>query len=217
MNNTDHNNAIAIWWVVGVFAALSLWFAFGSSALQVDIPEKAEVDKARLTSTPRRQMQSNPPVSVINSFPRDCMDCHKLFKSNDTPKLRLTQHLNVKLEHGQNTLCLGCHDLNDRNKLSSWDGEIIDFDKSEQLCSKCHGPTFRDWEVGVHGRATGSWQIDSPKRRTLSCVECHDPHHPAYTPIAPMPGPRTLHMGPQSKTHERDVKSPLMRQSGGHQ
>jgi hypothetical protein len=78
------------------------------------------------------------------------------------------------------------------------------------VCAKCHGPAYRDWQKGTHGKTLGSWQAGDSRRR-LGCTECHDPHSPAYPRIVPLPAPTTLRMGDQDIIRREDEpdQSPL--------
>ena len=70
------------------------------------------------------------------------------------------------------------------------------FQDSPQLCGSCHGPTLEDWEAGAHGRISGYWNRSlGPITRQL-CVNCHNPHSPAFQGRKPAPGPHPLHVPP---------------------
>jgi len=88
----------------------------------------------------------------------------------------------------------------------------VPFSDVQSLCAQCHGPVFRDWERGTHGKTLGAWDLSSPDAHRLTCTECHNPHSPAYEPIEPLPGPNTLRMGEQHKkahgAHENE-RNPL--------
>ena len=57
------------------------------------------------------------------------------------------------------------------------------------LCAKCHGPKYRDWKAGVHGRQNGYWDATKGPKEKLRCIQCHDPHKPAFPPIKPLAPP----------------------------
>ena len=65
--------------------------------------------------------------------------------------------------------------------------------ESPPLCGSCHGPTYRDWEAGVHGRTGGYWDRSLGPINRQICVDCHNPHHPKIPPRKPAPGPHPLH------------------------
>jgi hypothetical protein len=84
-------------------------------------------------------------------------------------------------------------------------GETIVFGEAPTLCAQCHGTTWRDWEQGMHGRANDYWDVTRGAVRWLSCVECHDPHAPAFDPMQALPGPNTLRMGDPRRDRHLEV------------
>lgn len=93
---------------------------------------------------------------------------------------------------GGNLWCLDCHNADDRDKLVKLNGETLTFNESHLLCGGCHGPKLRDWDEGIHGKTTGYWDLaqgeEEASVRKL-CVECHQPHSPAFAAMMPQPGP----------------------------
>lgn len=210
--------------MAGTLVVLAIAFALGPDCLDLPVPERAMVAGEDISPEPRRVALGDPPIVHVAAFDRDCMDCHMIFKTaewwdHDRP---LLQHRHVQLAHGLNDRCLGCHDRLDRNLLVSGQGETVPFDQSSRHCGMCHGPAYRDWEVGSHGKALGSWDTQSPERARTECVACHDPHAPAYEPYVPLPAPNTLRMGTPGRTPHHGPTSPLMGaapigvEGGGH-
>jgi hypothetical protein len=181
---------------------------------QVSVPHVTQVPVSRqdITTDPLRLPLPDPPWIAAGGYELTCMECHRLFESlPDTPR-RLMHHLHIALDHGLNDRCLNCHDRDDRNRLVLSSGETIPFAESPSLCAECHGTTWRDWQRRVHGRTDDYWDATWGPPRTLSCVECHDPHVPAIGPMRPLPGPRTLRMGePRRDRHAAAVgkRNPL--------
>ncbi|TNF22378.1 MAG: hypothetical protein EP329_28780 [Deltaproteobacteria bacterium] len=174
-------------------------FLGSAEPVEVPRPGAAHVTREAIPrGEPLRSPLTDPPIVHVNGYDRDCMDCHMLFRSPAPKDRGLIQHQNVVFQHGINARCLECHDQADRNRLTLGHGETIGFTESERLCAKCHGTAFRDWQAGAHGKAVGSWVIGSPERHLMTCVACHDPHHPAFAGLTPLPGPNTLRMGDQS-------------------
>lgn len=208
MQSQDTN---AAWGVAAVFAALAGWFIISADGNPIPIPPAADVSKEDIQSAPPREAMTDPPTIKLAGFQRDCMDCHQIFKSRYYPD-RLYQHREVEIKHGDALRgeCLVCHDKEDRNRLVLHGPETVSFENVSQLCGKCHGPVYRDWKSGMHGRTMGSWDASSGKQWRLKCTECHNPHSPAYDAIAPLPAPNTLRMGDQ-KAIEHHYESPLMR------
>lgn len=125
-----------------------------------------------------------PPPFSEGVFP--CSDCHANLDPDPTPRA-LEDHAAIALDHGpRDRWCFDCHQPDDRDVLHLAGGKRIPFEESYLLCGQCHGDKFRDWRVGVHGKRTGSW---SGKKQYLLCAHCHNPHAPAFKPLAPMPPP----------------------------
>jgi hypothetical protein len=124
-------------------------------------------------------------------FEYRCSECHTDFENPVREGGDGGEHTEIYtiFEHGLNTRCINCHHQEDRNAYVDHDGSPIAADNPTRLCAKCHGPMYRDWEAGIHGRQNGSWQKDSPVRTKLLCVQCHDPHNPAFKSMAPDPPP----------------------------
>ena len=62
--------------------------------------------------------------------------------------------------HDRNNNCFNCHDEQNLELLQTRDGRQIKLAESPPLCGSCHGPTYRDWEGGAHGRTGGYWDLD---------------------------------------------------------
>lgn len=145
-------------------------------------------------TTPVRKPALEPVIELIG-YTYHCSDCHKLFPSPPETSRKLTQHTHVVLNHGINTRCFNCHHIHDRDSFSNDLGKAIPYDQPQVLCAKCHGLVYRDWQHGVHGRSNGYWDTRRGPLARLKCIECHDPHQPAFAPMVPGPGPNTLRMG----------------------
>lgn len=139
---------------------------------------------------------------VPASFPRD-----------KNPRL-LETHKNIALEatnlpHGRGGIwCLDCHHPTQRNKLIDNMGQPISFDQPQTLCGKCHGPIYRDWRDGIHGKRIGEW-ASTGKKRWFVCTECHNPHNvqhgernSGFAQLEPEPAP-SLPKGLKTADHER--------------
>jgi hypothetical protein len=102
----------------------------------------------------------------------------------------MVEHERIKLDHGNNRFCLNCHHPTNRNAFVDYDGAEIREADVVLLCAKCHGPTYRDWKAGAHGRRNGYWNTSIGPQTRLRCIECHDPHQPAFKQMKPLPPPR---------------------------
>lgn len=207
----ESNQAWPFTLVTGVFLLLTAIFLLDPAPVHIPVPPPAVVSAQDISGTPLRTAMTDPPTVYLGGFDRDCMDCHQIFKGRRYQD-RLYQHRHIDMKHGEalQGQCLTCHSRTDRNRLALHGDNTASFAEVSQLCGKCHGPALHDWERGMHGRTTGSWDASSGKQRRLVCTECHDPHQPRYKPLAPLPGPNTLRMG-ERKPHETHYDSPLMR------
>src|SRR5512133_89695 len=152
-----------------------------------------------LDKTPPRQIVG---LNLVrNGWTYNCMECHKLLKaqwhyieagplaisSPDQTVGVLNEHKNIRLDHGNNRFCLNCHHPTNRNAFVDYDGAEIAQADVVLLCAKCHGPTYRDWKAGVHGRRNGFWNASMGEQTRLRCIQCHDPHQPKFRPMQPLP------------------------------
>ena len=215
---------LAVGWVLAVgFFVLAGVFLLSSGGTTTPSAATPDFDHSRILPGAGRVALLDPPRILIAGFEQRCNACHKLFNSTWDGSRPLTQHQHIALSHGINNQCSNCHSGDDRERLVLHDNSSVPFAQVATLCSQCHGPVFRDWERGTHGKTLGSWDLSSPDARKLSCTECHDPHSPAFAGIAPLPGPNTLRMGEQASDidHHLNGSNPLLRWSnpdhdGGH-
>ena len=132
------------------------------------------------------EFKTPPPPLDPNYYP--CAEnCHNDMKTDPKPRKLADEHTSIVLHHAEDVRwCLDCHDAANRDVLHLQNGEKIPFSESYRLCGQCHGDKYRDWKVGVHGKRTGLWDGE---KQYLLCAHCHNPHSPAYKPIAPEPPP----------------------------
>lgn len=202
-------------WVafVAVLAGMALTFLLGSSGEPVR-PAVPLVDRGFLDTAPVRRSYADLVRAKEDLSDFDCYGCHEKGKP---PTLRFDpagnllvpqEHSDVVMghgSHGRNNHCFNCHDENDLESLQGRDGRRLKFSDSPQLCGSCHGPTYRDWEAGAHGRTSGHWDRSLGDATRLQCVNCHNPHSPRFPARRPAPGPRLLRPnaadGPQPPPH----------------
>ncbi|MBI2026966.1 MAG: hypothetical protein HYS98_04075 [Deltaproteobacteria bacterium] len=127
---------------------------------------------------------------VLHNYP--CTQCHRATLSrNLKPDIKSRQpenHKTLILKHmPEVTNCYLCHNNRSSNELHLLEGQSINYDQSAQLCSQCHGIEAADWREGLHGAQRGSWKFDAER---LSCVECHNPHHPTFPQYRALPPPK---------------------------
>lgn len=185
------------------FLALAAWFMVNPGVTRIPRAELARVDPREITTQPLRRPLEDPPTFVSGGFRLRCNECHRLFDSPAELAKRLMQHREVVLDHGFNDRCFACHDRADRERLVLGGGRTLPFAQAPRLCAECHGTTYRDWERGTHGKTSGYWNPALGPQKRFSCIECHDPHVPAFAPMSALPGPQTLRMGtPRRPEHE---------------
>lgn len=197
------------------FAALAALFVaeiWGRPPARHAIPL---VKKEFLENTPWRQTYADLVAAKEDMSDYDCYACHE---KNKPPPIKFDanhrivipkEHANIAMGHGshdRNNLCYNCHNEQNLLTLQVRDGRELKFGESTQLCGSCHGPTYRDWDAGAHGRTSGFWDAARGAPLRLACVNCHDPHTPKIPTREPAPGPHTLRedlprSGPPAKAH----------------
>ncbi len=174
-------------------------------------PVIGDPNDAYLDRTPPRQTKGLDLVKMGWSY--NCMECHKLLPAKWHYDRPMVEHENIHLEHGNNRFCLNCHHATNRNAFADYDGSEIAEQDVVQLCGKCHGPIYRDWKAGVHGRRNGFWNKEKGSQTQLRCIQCHDPHQPkfkAMKPLAPLRYPERAAGAAEAKqaTHRTAEEHP---------
>lgn len=146
---------------------------------EVGLPSDAYLDR-----TPPRQTKGLDLVKAGWTY--NCMECHKLFPAKWHYDRPMAEHQDITLDHGNNRFCLNCHHPTNRNAFVDYDGSEIAEADVVLLCAKCHGPIYRDWQAGVHGRSNGYWKAGAGPKTKLRCIQCHDPHRPKFQPMQPL-------------------------------
>lgn len=101
-------------------------------------------------------------------------------------------HANDLPRHGQsigNDHCFNCHDPANLAELHTPGGKKLKLTEGTLLCASCHGPSYRNWGTGVHGRLNGFWDAKLGPVERKECTSCHDPHAPAIRSLKPLPPP----------------------------
>ncbi len=117
---------------------------------------------------------------IIESFP--CTNCHndelKKLKANNKVGEK-NAHWNIQIVHASDKTmdCMTCHSETNLDVLNSITQTEIDFNESYKSCAQCHSTQYKEWQGGAHGKRVGGWV---PPRIAKTCVECHDPHKPAF-------------------------------------
>jgi hypothetical protein len=149
------------------------------------------------------------PRYVVAGFTYRCSDCHNVLPSPAETERVLTQHTEIELEHGLNTRCFNCHHPKKRDSYVDDFGREIPWNQPQLLCAKCHGPVYRDWQHGAHGRSNGYWDQTRGEQTRRRCIECHDPHTPPFPAMKPAPGPYSPTVGHSHPAADAEVRDPL--------
>jgi hypothetical protein len=147
---------------------------------------QAQVLERKRTVTVRR---------ILEHFP--CTDCHeklkpfrKPFRGKDPAK---KTHDNIIFQHMEEIReCTFCHSIIDPDRLHLLNGERITFEQVPDLCGQCHGVRFNEWNMGLHGEESGTW---NGPRSSLSCTECHRPHSPRFPKMEAKRAPNFPRLG----------------------
>lgn len=191
-----------------LLAGLTVGFACLAALLVANLwgraparPKIPLVAPSFLETTPWRRSYADMVAAKEDMSDFDCYACHEKGKP---PPIRFDanlkivipkEHANIETKHGthdRNNLCYNCHNEANLLTLQVRDGRELKFDNSPPLCGSCHGPTYRDWESGAHGRTSGFWDTKQGGIQRLACVNCHNPHAPQIPTREPAPGPNSL-------------------------
>ena len=168
----------------------------------------------RATDTaPVRQPKLEPQYDVA-IYAYRCSDCHQIIPSSTDTNRAPIQHKEIELQHGINTRCFNCHHPTNLDYFIDDLGNEIPWNEPQLVCAKCHGPVYRDWQNGSHGRTNGYWDTSKGPQTRRRCIECHDPHRPPFPSMNPAPAPSTLRMGPKNHGNHSKEHDPL--RLGGH-
>jgi hypothetical protein len=187
--------------VTVAFVALAALFvrdSWGHPPAKQKIPM---VDNRFLDTSPWRQTYRDLARAKADLSDYDCYGCHE---TKEPPTIRYDEHHKIVIpkehaditmghgSHDRNNLCFNCHNEQNLVMLQVRDRRDVGFDEIQLLCGSCHGPTYRDWEAGAHGRTSGYWDRSRGEYQRLSCANCHDPHAPKIPSREPAPGPHPL-------------------------
>ena len=199
----DAKTSVVLLVLAVAFLTLAAAFRLNLWGHQSALPEIPLIDTNFLsTATARVSAAELFATAGADTSDYDCYVCHE---KNKPPPIRYDaggnivipdEHKNIVMghgTHGRNNNCFNCHNETKLDTLQSRDGRELKITDSPPLCGSCHGPTFRDWEAGVHGRTGGYWNTDLGARTLKPCTACHDPHHPKFPRRKPAPGPHPLH------------------------
>jgi hypothetical protein len=188
--------------LMGLFLGLALAFLANPWGHPPRLQPIPLVDDSIIDTATVRQSYADLIRAKADLSDFDCYACHE---KNKAPPLRYDtnqnliipkEHSNIVMGHGRhnrNNNCFNCHNETNLEFLQTRDGHELKLSESTPLCGSCHGPTYRDWEAGAHGRISGYWNRELGEITRKDCVNCHNPHGPAFPPRKPGPGPHLLH------------------------
>lgn len=115
----------------------------------------------------------------------ECSICHDGFEGTMGEDALQGEHADIFFDHALSLQCLNCHNPKNADAYVYHDGSEIPGDQPTQLCAKCHGLHYEEWELAVHGRVNGTWDPAYGEQAKLDCIQCHDPHSPKFPKMRP--------------------------------
>jgi hypothetical protein len=116
-----------------------------------------------------------------------CASCHANLVSHaeaSGARLPKTFHQGLQFQHGK-LHCVSCHNPPNYSELRTADGHAVDFGDVQSLCGQCHSLQSLDYEHGAQGGMNGYWDLGRGPRQRKGCIDCHDPHAPAFPSMVP--------------------------------
>ncbi len=198
--------------ITAAFLVLTAAFCFPPASRSSTTPAIPLVDTNFISTATARVSAADLFKSGADTSDFECYVCHE---KNKPPKLTLNaegdvivpkEHSDIVMGHGRhhrNNNCFNCHDESNLELLQTRDGKHLKIVESPALCGSCHGPTYRDWEAGAHGRTSGYWDRALGPIDRKVCTSCHNPHSPPFPSRPPAPGPHPLHPAATTPQPER--------------
>ncbi|TWU46913.1 hypothetical protein [Rubripirellula reticaptiva] len=139
-----------------------------------------EVEIRRPGGPPRVELAGADPQGRAGSVA--CSTCHSVRKPNVDNRTAATLdefHQGLQFNHGT-IACYSCHHSQNTDSLRMADGTQIDFADVMTLCSQCHSKQAESFAHGAHGGMNGFWDLSRGPQTKNNCIDCHDPHAPAF-------------------------------------
>jgi hypothetical protein len=159
----------------------------------------------RPTGPPVIELKQPDPLGRLGRL--TCSTCHSVREpnfANRTPADLKQFHQGMPLNHGQ-LACYSCHNASDMDTLRQADESVIQYADVMNLCAQCHGRQYQDYQRRVHGGMTGYWDLTRGEMQRNNCIDCHDPHAPAFPMMQPTFKPRDRFLYPPHEEHQHPV------------
>ncbi len=137
-----------------------------------------------------------------------CQTCHATRAANFENRIPTDLnefHNGLEFSHSS-VSCLSCHNSDNYDFLKLADQTRLEFVDVMTLCSQCHGTQRRDYDHGAHGGMNGYWDLTKGPRTRNNCVDCHDPHVPAFPKMRPTFKPHDRFLSPTEPKAETHAK-----------
>ena len=198
----QNKTAFAVRGLVAVFLLLAAAFAMNLWGRFQPLPDIPLVNPVFTNTATVRLCIADKLSQGADPEDWNCYICHEAGKppplhfDTNHNVIVAEEHKEVVMGHGKhkrNNNCFNCHNEQNLLVLQTRDGHELKLTDSTPLCGSCHGPVYRDWEGGAHGRTAGYWNESLGERTRRPCAACHDPHSPPFPARPPAPGPHPLH------------------------
>ena len=175
-NSTDAKGIAPFIAMFVLFIFLIILFISSGFSKPPDFQKTQKLDQTWFTPKTARAE-----IIKTKSLVGNCFVCHMGMVPNPDVSQPKFSHKSIELEHGKNKRCYNCHLIQDRNLLTPDYGPGIVHQKVEELCARCHGIVYNDWQNGTHGSKRGYWMNqDNFNTIRFTCTQCHDPHSPKF-------------------------------------
>jgi hypothetical protein len=174
----------------------------GVSKPEPDVEPRHGVIIRKPTGPPRIELAGTDPQGRSGSVA--CSTCHSIRKpnfANVSPAALDEFHRGMVFDHGK-IACYACHNPDDSDSLRLADGNSVAYEDVMKLCSQCHGQQATAFAHGAHGGMNGHWDLSRGPQLKNNCVDCHDPHVPAYPKMVVGFKPKDRFNAPHGDQHE---------------
>lgn len=177
-----------------------------TSSTEVASPQRPKYEVAINHPTGSPRIATGKVDGMGREITLSCVSCH----ANRASDLESGQgkelkefHQGLHNAHGK-LKCVSCHNPADYNSLRLAEGRSLSFANVQTLCAQCHASQATDYDHGVHGGMSGHWDLSRGPRQRKGCIDCHDPHAPAFPEMVPTFKSRDRFLAPsqQGQSHE---------------